>query len=128
MQATTKSDACMNRLTTQDRARILTVLSEGMGINVACRVTRTSKNTILKLLADVGQACALYQDRAKPEADLVPEKQDKRTVVLLDVADFRTWPTGTIEEAGALIGLKPAELYDARPDGAEVRPESAALF
>jgi IS1 family transposase len=54
----------MNRLTTQDRVRILTVLSEGVGINAACRVTGASKNTVLKLLADVGQACALYQDQA----------------------------------------------------------------
>ena len=53
----------MNRLTTQDRARILTALSEGMGINAACRMTGASKNTVLKLLADVGRACALYQDR-----------------------------------------------------------------
>lgn len=53
----------MNRLTTQERARVLTVLSEGMGINAACRVTGASKNTILKLLADVGHACALYQDQ-----------------------------------------------------------------
>ena len=52
----------MNRLSTQDRARILTVLSEGMGINAACRVTGASKNTVLKLLADVGRTCALYQD------------------------------------------------------------------
>jgi transposase-like protein len=49
----------MNRLTTQDRARILTVLSEGLGINAACRVTGASKNTVLKLLADVGEACSL---------------------------------------------------------------------
>ena len=54
----------MNRLSTEDRARILTVLSEGIGINAACRVTGASKNTVLKLLADVGQACALYQDQA----------------------------------------------------------------
>lgn len=53
----------MNRLTTQDRVRILTVLAEGMGINAACRVTGASKNTVLKLLADVGTACALYQDQ-----------------------------------------------------------------
>ena len=53
----------MNRLTTEDRARILTVLSEGMGINAACRATGASKNTALKLIADVGRACALYQDR-----------------------------------------------------------------
>lgn len=54
----------MNRLTTQDRVRILNVLAEGMGINAACRVTGASKNTVLKLLADVGAACALYQDQA----------------------------------------------------------------
>ena len=53
----------MNRLTTQDRVRILTVLSEGMGVNAACRSTGASKNTVLKLLADVGEACALYQDQ-----------------------------------------------------------------
>ena len=53
----------MNRLTTNDRVRILTVLSEGMGVNAACRATGASKNTVLKLLADVGQACALYQDQ-----------------------------------------------------------------
>jgi IS1 family transposase len=53
----------MNRLTTQDRARILTVLSEGVGVNAACRMTGASKNTVLKLLADVGEACSLYQHR-----------------------------------------------------------------
>lgn len=53
----------MNRLTTKGRARILSVLCEGMGVNAACRVTGASKNTVLKLLADVGEACALYQDR-----------------------------------------------------------------
>ena len=53
----------MNRLNNQDRARILTVLAEGVGINAACRVTGASKNTVLKLIADVGHACALYQDQ-----------------------------------------------------------------
>ena len=54
----------MNRLTTQYRVAILKALSEGMGINAACRITGGSKNTVLKLLADVGRACALYQDQA----------------------------------------------------------------
>ena len=54
----------MNRLTIKYRVRILTVLSEGVGINAACRVTGVSKNTVLKLMADVGRACALYQDQA----------------------------------------------------------------
>jgi IS1 family transposase len=53
----------VNRLTTQDRARILTALSEGMGINAACRMTGASKNTVLKLVADVGEACSMYQHR-----------------------------------------------------------------
>jgi DNA-directed RNA polymerase specialized sigma24 family protein len=55
--------ASMNRLTTQDRARILTALSEGVGINTACRMTGASKNTVLKRMADVGEACSLYQHR-----------------------------------------------------------------
>ena len=53
----------MNRLTTQNRVAILKALSEGVGVNAACRMTGASKNTVLKLLADVGQACALYQDQ-----------------------------------------------------------------
>ena len=53
----------MNRLTTKDRARILASLCEGVGVNATCRLTGASKNTVLKLLADVGEACALYQDR-----------------------------------------------------------------
>ena len=53
----------MNQLSIQARVQILNCISEGMGVNAAARVTGTSKNTVLKLLADVGEACALYQDR-----------------------------------------------------------------
>lgn len=52
----------MNQLSIQDRVAILNCLSEGMGINSTARVTGKSKNTVLKLLTDVGTACALYQD------------------------------------------------------------------
>jgi len=54
----------MNVLPIKDRVAILNCLSEGMGVNAKARVTGKSKNTILKLLADVGEACALYQDQA----------------------------------------------------------------
>jgi IS1 family transposase len=54
----------MNKLSTQDRVQILNALSEGIGINATARITGKSKNTILKLLADAGEACALYQDKA----------------------------------------------------------------
>jgi IS1 family transposase len=53
----------MNVLTTKDRARILTLLVEGMAINAVSRATGVSKNTILKLLVHVGNACLDYQDR-----------------------------------------------------------------
>ena len=54
----------MNKLSIATRVQILTALSEGMGVNATCRMTGASKNTVLKLLADVGQACALFQDQA----------------------------------------------------------------
>lgn len=54
----------MNQISTQDRVAILNCLSEGMGVNATARVTGKSKNTILKLLVDVGEACAAYQDKA----------------------------------------------------------------
>lgn len=54
----------MNKLSKEKRAQILAVLYEGMGINAACRITGVSENTVLKLLADAGEACANYQDEA----------------------------------------------------------------
>lgn len=54
----------MNKLSIEDRVQILKLLSKGMGINATAEVTGKSKNTVLKLLADVGEACALYQDKA----------------------------------------------------------------
>ena len=52
----------------------------------------------------------------KLEVDLPLDKQDKRTVVPLEVGDFRAWLTGTMDEAKALIRISPAERYDASPD------------
>ena len=54
----------MNKLSIETRVQILTAISEGLGINAACRVSGAAKNTVLKLLADVGAACAEFQDQA----------------------------------------------------------------
>lgn len=54
----------MNKLSTTKRVRITKALVEGVGINAVCRMTDVSKNTVLKLLADLGNACAIYQDKA----------------------------------------------------------------
>ena len=52
----------MNRLTTECRAKILHILCEGMSIRAVTRLTGASKNTVAKLLADAGKACAAYHE------------------------------------------------------------------
>lgn len=53
----------MNKLSTQKRMQVVAALVEGASINSTVRMTGISKPTILKLLADLGKACAEYQDR-----------------------------------------------------------------
>ena len=52
----------MNRLSTGRRAAIIGSLVEGNSIRATVRMTGAAKNTITKLLADLGEACAEYQD------------------------------------------------------------------
>src|SRR5438445_7813622 len=53
----------MNRLTTERRAQILGMMVEGNSIRAIVRMTGASKNTIVKLLEDAGEAFSAYQDR-----------------------------------------------------------------
>lgn len=53
----------MRKLSSEKRALILTALVEGMGINATCRLFRTSKTTVLRLLADAGTLAAEYHDQ-----------------------------------------------------------------
>jgi IS1 family transposase len=52
----------MNRLSNDDRAKILHMLCEGNSIRAITRMTGASKNTVSKLLIDAGKACAAYHD------------------------------------------------------------------
>ncbi len=54
----------MNRLSIQDRARILGVLVEGNSMRATSRLADVSINTVTKLLVDVGTACSEYQDKS----------------------------------------------------------------
>lgn len=54
----------MNKLSYEKRVRVINALVEGCSINATSRMTGVAKNTILKLLVEVGSACAEYQDRA----------------------------------------------------------------
>jgi len=51
----------MNRLSTEERARIIGLV-EGNSIRATVRMTGAAKNTVTKLLVDLGAACAEYQD------------------------------------------------------------------
>lgn len=53
----------MRQLKTEQRAQILKCLVEGNSIRAASRMTGAAKNTVVKLLVDVGKACAEYQNK-----------------------------------------------------------------
>jgi IS1 family transposase len=53
----------MNKLTTEKRCAVVRALTEGCSIRATVRMTGVAKNTVVKLLADLGTACADYQDR-----------------------------------------------------------------
>ena len=52
----------MNKLSLEKRTQIISALVEGCSINATCRMTDTSKHTVLKLLHDLGMACTKYHD------------------------------------------------------------------
>jgi len=52
----------MNKLSNEQRTRVVTALLEGNSINSTCRMTGVAKMTVLKLLRDVGTACLSYHD------------------------------------------------------------------
>ena len=54
----------MNRLSTAERVQVVAALVEGNSIRATARMTDVSKPTILKLITDLGTACAEYQDTA----------------------------------------------------------------
>jgi len=56
----------------------------------------------------------------KPEPDLPLGKQDKRTVVPIELKNIDTWMRGPVDEASDLVKVPPASLYLAGPAAAAV--------
>jgi IS1 family transposase len=54
----------MNKLPSAKRAEILGMMAEGVSLRAIARLTGASKNTIVKLLEDAGEAFSDYQDKA----------------------------------------------------------------
>lgn len=52
----------MNQMSTERRAAVVRALVEGCSIRATVRMTGVSKNTIVKLIADLGDACSKFQN------------------------------------------------------------------
>lgn len=55
-------DLLMNCLSTSRQVQAVSSLVEGNSINATCRMTGIAKHTVLKLLKDIGCACAAYHN------------------------------------------------------------------
>jgi IS1 family transposase len=56
----------MNRLSIEERKQVIAALVEGNSIRATVRMTGVAKNTVVKLLNDLGAACAKYHhDRVR---------------------------------------------------------------
>jgi IS1 family transposase len=53
----------MNKLTREKRVSVIAALVEGNSIRSTVRMTGVAKNTVVKLLVDVGRACERYHDK-----------------------------------------------------------------
>lgn len=53
----------LNKLSTEKRTAVVGCLVEGNSIRATVRLTGVAKNTVTKLLVDLGAACSAYQDR-----------------------------------------------------------------
>lgn len=53
----------MNRLTTAERAKVLSCLVEGVSQRATCRITGMAKGTVARLSVELGEACERFSDR-----------------------------------------------------------------
>lgn len=53
----------MNQLSTEERTRVVSALVEGNSLRAITRMTGVHRTTVMKLLAELGLACSIYQDR-----------------------------------------------------------------
>lgn len=53
----------MNKLSTDERARVVAALVEGNSLRAVTRMTGVHRTTVMKLLVDLGAACSTYQDK-----------------------------------------------------------------
>lgn len=72
--------------------------------------------TMLTINAD---AHPLMRRMHKPDPKLPADRQDKRSVIPIELSDVDQWLAGTVKEASGLLQLAPVEVFRAGPAGQE---------
>jgi IS1 family transposase len=88
----------MNRLSTEKRAQVVACLVEGNSIRATVRMTGVAKNTVTKLLVDLGTACSVHQDGAM--RDLSCERVQCDEIWAFVGSKQRNVPKGKEDEYG----------------------------
>ena len=68
----------MNRLSPEKRSQVVRCLVEGNSIRATVRMTGVAKNTVTKLLVDLGIACSARMDRARRDLPCETLQIDER--------------------------------------------------
>lgn len=90
----------MNRLSIKQRAQILHLLVEGNSLRATARIADVSRNTVDKLLRDVGAACLDYQD--KTLTNLPCKRVQCDEIWSFVYAKQKNVPLGMEDEAGSV--------------------------
>lgn len=67
------------------------------------------------MLTQNADASPLMSRMHRPDPHLPPDKQDKRSVVVLDKSDLDAWLHGDQTQAAACVRVAPDELFEAAP-------------
>lgn len=96
----------MNRLSNQKRTQVVRCLIEGNSIRATVRMTDVAKNTVSKLLVDLGSACSEYQNEVM--RDLPCQRVQADEIWATATQSKRTSRTNTERHSVmAMFGLGP---------------------
>src|SRR5438045_1650649 len=88
----------MNRISPSAREAVVAALSEGNSLHATSRMTGVARNTVSKLLLDLGLVCSVHQDRAM--RDLSCERIQVDEIWTFVYAKQRNVPPEKRDEAG----------------------------
>jgi hypothetical protein len=91
----------MNRLTAEKRAHVIASLVEGNSIRATVRMTGVAKNTVSKLLVDMGTVCSIYQDETM--RDLTCQRIECDEIWSFVGAKQKNVPQGKEDEYGDVL-------------------------